>query len=45
MTTHEKASFKKMMLLITNQPKCITKDYVIHLLVNKIRAKSYFIYI
>jgi len=34
-----------MMLLITNQPKYITKDYVIHLPLNKIRAKSYFIYI
>ena len=33
------------MLLITNQPKYITKDYVICLLVNKLRAKHYFIYI
>lgn len=33
------------MLLITNQPKYITKDYVIHHLQNKIRAKTYFIYI
>jgi len=41
----KKASFKKMMLLITNQPNFITKDYVISLLVTKLRAKHYFIYI
>jgi len=33
------------MLLITNQPKYITKDYVIHIYIYNIHAKHYFIYI